>query len=91
MIKLWFIADISKGPTVISCLLSRSFRAPRLPVLPGFMEGPDDILGVKLGEASEDAAAGDHSVAQPLQTVQHLPGEPNRKYLEKKLKGFKVA
>ena len=72
MIKLWFIADISKGPTVISCLLSRSFRAPRLPVLPGLMKGPDDILGVKLGEASEDATAGHHSVAQPLQAIQHL-------------------
>ena len=36
------------------------------------MKGPDDILGVKLGEASEDAAAGHHSVAQPLQAIQHL-------------------
>ena len=60
--------------------LSRSFGAPRLPVLPGFMKGPDDILGVKLSKASEDTAAGHHSVAQPLQTIQHLAVGPERKH-----------
>ena len=46
------------------------------------MKGPDDILRVKLGDASQDAAAGHHSVAQPLQTIQHLQ---EKKILKKKL------
>ena len=37
------------------------------------MEGPDDVLGVKLGVAGEETAAGDDPVAESLQTVEDLP------------------
>ena len=52
--------------------LISSFGAASLPVLPGLVEGPDHVLGVELGVSREDAAAGDHPVAEPLQTVQYL-------------------
>ena len=66
---------ISKGPRVIS-----SFGAGWLPVLPGLMKGPDDILGVELGEAGQDTAAGHHPVAQPLQTIQYLADQRGNIY-----------
>lgn len=37
------------------------------------MEGPDDVLGVELGVAGEETAAGDDPVAESLQTVEDLP------------------
>ena len=44
------------------------------------MKGPDDILGVELGDAGQDTAAGHHPVAQPLQTIQYLADQRGNIY-----------
>ena len=38
------------------------------------MKGPDEVPGVVLPVAGDDAAGGDHPVAHPLQAVEDLPG-----------------